>query len=86
MIVKQTVIQNPTGLHARPAAQLVALCKGFISKITLSSRGSDCDGKSIFGVLRCCMGAGDTVIVTARGPDEAEAAEAVVRFIEALEE
>ena len=52
MVQNTTLVKNKTGLHARPAAQLVALCKKFKSKITISTDGVDCDGKSIFSILK----------------------------------
>ena len=86
MVRKQTIVKNPSGLHARPASQLVELCKGFECKIKLESGDKTCDAKSIFSVLRCCIKIGDTVVVSTEGPDEEIAATDVIKFIEALEE
>ena len=86
MVQNTTLVKNKTGLHARPAAQLVALCKKFKSKITISANGVDCDGKSIFSVLHGCIKQGTTVEVRADGPDEAEALAQVVTYIDGLEE
>lgn len=67
------LIPNPTGLHARPAATLVALAKGFESDVQLR-RGSDVgNAKSIMSIMGLAAMRGDKVTVTANGPD-AEAA------------
>lgn len=86
MVQKETLVKNKTGLHARPAAQLVALCKKFQSKITVTSGDVQCDGKSIFSVLHGCIKQGSMVTVAADGPDAEEAVAQVVAYIDALEE
>ena len=41
MFSQEFTIKNQTGLHARPAAQLTALCKGFPEEIRLiTEKGS----------------------------------------------
>ena len=86
MVEIKTTVQNKTGLHARPAAQLVALAKTFGSKITVSADGRACDAKSIFSVLHACIKQGAPVTVRAEGDDEQAAAAAVTEYIEAFEE
>ena len=87
MVQGTTVVKNETGLHARPAAQLVKLCKTFESEITLSS-GDEivCNGKSMFSILKGCLKQGATVQISADGPDEEQALEEVIAYIDALEE
>jgi len=85
-MIKDVVIKNPTGLHARPAAQLVELSKKFQSTISLQAGDRKCDAKSIFNVLRCCIKIGETITITADGADEEEAMEQLVCFIGNLEE
>ena len=86
MVKKQTVVKNPSGLHARPASQLVELCKGFECSVQLEAGNKTCDAKSIFSVLRCCIKIGDTVTVCTEGADEEIAAQKIVSFIDALGE
>ncbi|WRS27384.1 HPr family phosphocarrier protein [Oscillospiraceae bacterium MB08-C2-2] len=86
MIQIKTVVKNATGLHARPAARLVKLCKTYKSKVTLQAGGRCCDAKSIFKLLQCAIKVGEIVIVQAEGEDEAQAATAVAQLIDALEE
>lgn len=51
MFQKETSVKNPTGLHARPASQMVQFCKGFPEKITLVAGERRVDPKSIITIL-----------------------------------
>ncbi len=86
MVQKQTIVKNPAGLHARPASQLVELCKGFECSVKLELGDRVCNAKSIFSILRCCIKIGETVVLRTEGPDEEIAAAEIIRFIDALEE
>ncbi len=69
MLRKKFTIKNKSGLHARPASELVKLASRFKSDIQLSKDGLVVNAKSIMGVLT-------------RGSDEAEAVEAIGQLIE----
>lgn len=86
MLQQDITVTNPTGLHARPAAQLIALCKNFKSSVKLESQGKSCDAKSIFSVLKCAIRQGAAVTVTCEGEDEQEALTAVLSYIKNLSE
>lgn len=86
MVQRNILIKNPTGLHARPAAQLVDLCKKFKSNIFIESNMKRCNAKSIFDVLHCCVKMGDYITLITDGEDEMSALEHISDFIEALEE
>lgn len=85
MFELDTVIKNPTGLHARPAAQLSALCKSFPNEITLTSGERKANPKSIFSLLSGCFVKGDTVRIRVEGENAQEVATQIAAFIEALE-
>lgn len=77
------LIPNPTGLHARPAATLVALAKGFSSDVQLR-RGSDVgNAKSIMSIMGLAVQRGDKVTVVANGPD---ADEAITKISQAIKD
>lgn len=86
MVQNTTLVKNKTGLHARPASQLVQLSKKFQSKITIEAGDTTVDCKSIFSLLHGCIQQGTTVNVIADGADEVEALEQVIHYIENLEE
>jgi phosphotransferase system HPr (HPr) family protein len=80
------LITNPTGLHARPATQLVALSKKYQADIVIECEGITVNPKNIFSVLKGKMKQGKTISVGADGPDAREAVNAICSFIHALEE
>lgn len=78
------VVEHEVGLHARPAASFVKTAKGFESAITIANvtRGSDpADAKSLVQIFKAAVGQGHEVRITAEGPDEADAVEALVGLI-----
>jgi phosphoenolpyruvate-protein phosphotransferase/dihydroxyacetone kinase phosphotransfer subunit len=75
----ELTVRNEIGLHARPAARFVALVQGFDADVWVAKAG---DGASVgAGSLTnlVALGArlGDTLVVTATGPQAAEAVQAV---------
>ena len=81
----ETVVQNPTGLHARPAAQLAGFCKQFPNEIQLSCGERSCNPKSVLNLLRGCFKAGDTVTIAVDGEDAPVVAQQIITFINQLE-
>ena len=82
MFTAKVTIKNPTGLHARPAAQLVALCKKFHSNIQIAdASGNKFDPKSIISVLSAGIRQGTEVEITAEGADENDAGTQIVSLI-----
>ncbi|MGN0708275.1 MAG: HPr family phosphocarrier protein [Faecalibacterium sp.] len=77
-------IHDKEGLHARPAGQLTNAVKRFASTVTLTKGDKSGDAKKIFKVMGLAVKCGDTVTVTADGPDEAEAIAAAESVLAAL--
>ena len=86
MTAKKVMVTNPTGLHARPASELVALAKKFESKISLSNGTKTVNATSVIHVLTMGVKAGTEIEVSAEGSDEVAAVDAVVQFIETLKD
>lgn len=86
MVSKKVVVTNKTGLHARPASNLVAFCKNYNSKIFLSNGEKKVNAASIIHVLTLGVKTGTELEVIAEGEDEATAVEEVVKFIAELED
>ena len=82
MIERTVVLASKHGLHARPAADLVRLAARFRSDIKLTKDDMTVDAKSIMGVMMLAAECGSELVVTAEGPDEQEAMEAVAVFLE----
>jgi Phosphotransferase System HPr (HPr) Family len=75
-------ITNPSGLHARPAAQLVQTAARFASKVTIRGNNKAADAKSILAVMGMGLNRGAEITVTAVGDDEQQCLEALVALIE----
>lgn len=73
----ELAIANKLGLHARPAASLVATAGAFQAEIRLSKGEKSANAKSINQVALLAVKNGDTVVVTASGPDAREAVAAL---------
>lgn len=74
-------ILNETGLHARPASQLVKAATSFLSDVTIEFKGSEFNAKSIMSILSAGLKKGDEIKIIARGTDEKEAVDALVDLI-----
>ena len=77
MIAREVTIVNALGLHARAAARFVHLASRFTSQIRVSRGSRTMDGKSILGLLLLSAGRGTTIEISAEGPDEAQAIDAL---------
>ncbi|WP_295623994.1 glucose PTS transporter subunit IIA [uncultured Corynebacterium sp.] len=75
------LVPNPTGLHARPSATLVALAKTFTADVRLRRGDDSANAKSITSIMAMSVDHGDKIVVTAHGADAAEAVDAVSRAI-----
>jgi phosphocarrier protein HPr len=79
---RHVVIRNQLGLHARAAARFVHTAARFDCRVTAGRDGRVMDGKSILGILLLAASRGTTMEITAEGPDEEAAVEALVRLVE----
>lgn len=75
------VVPNPTGLHARPTATLVALAKQYRSDIQLRRGDDSANAKSIVAIMSLAVACGEKVVVTAHGTDAKEAVAAISQGI-----
>ncbi|MBP7237481.1 MAG: HPr family phosphocarrier protein [Petrotogaceae bacterium] len=82
----EIILQNETGLHARPASEFVKLAKSFEAKITLVKGGKEYNGKSILNVLGMGAGKGTQIELRAEGKDEEAALERLSALIKAFSE
>jgi phosphocarrier protein FPr len=72
---------NPSGLHARPAAQVVAGLRPYTADVTIEVDGRRADARSITAVLGLGASVGDELTVTAAGPDAEKALDAVLAIV-----
>ena len=81
MYEKEVLVSNPTGLHARPAALLVALVAKYKSQIGILHNGKKINPRSILNVMGAGIRSGATIVISAEGEDEQEAVEALYTLI-----
>ncbi len=74
-------ITAETGIHARPATQLVNKAGQFSSDITLEYKGKSVNLKSIMGVMSLGVGQGADVTIKAEGSDADEALAAIEEVV-----
>lgn len=86
MISKDVVVNNGTGLHARPATLLVKKASSFKSDVSIEFNGKKANVKSLIGVLSLGVTKGATITVVANGDDEALAVEEISNLIANLED
>ena len=77
------VINDPLGLHARPAGQLVKACAGFASTVTITAPTGKADAKRLMAVMRLAAKQGMELTVTVDGADEEKAAAELQAFLAA---
>ena len=86
MVSKEVIVNNGTGLHARPATLLVKKASSFKSDVSIEFNGKKANVISLIGVLSLGVTKGANITVTASGDDETLAAEEIAKLIETLED
>ena len=82
VIVYELVIENQSGLHARPAAAFVKMANNFRAEITVTKDGDSVNGKSIMGLLTLAAARGTKLVIEAEGDDATEAIDAIQSLVE----
>ncbi|MFZ4694659.1 MAG: HPr family phosphocarrier protein [Verrucomicrobiia bacterium] len=72
-VVRQLVVVNKLGIHARPATMFVKTASRFQSEITVEKDGEQVNGKSIMGLMMLAAGCGSKLMVSATGADAEKA-------------
>lgn len=81
MISQKITVNNPSGLHLRPAGVLCSEAMKYESRITFIFDGGEANAKSVLSVLGACVKCGDEIELVCDGADEIEAAKALADAI-----
>lgn len=81
MYIKETVVDNQVGLHARPATFFIQKANEFKGSIWVEKDERRINAKSLLGVLSLGIVKGTTIQIIADGADEKEAVDALVELI-----
>ncbi|MBQ9842234.1 MAG: HPr family phosphocarrier protein [Clostridia bacterium] len=82
MFVKDVVVQNQVGLHARPATFFIQKANEFKASIWVEKEERRVNAKSLLGVLSLGIVGNTAIRVIADGADEEAAVEALVKLVE----
>lgn len=81
MFTRDVIVVNQLGLHARAAARFVHLATRYHAQIRVGRNSKVMDGKSIMGILLLAAARGTTITISADGPDERDAVEALAQLV-----
>lgn len=81
MIMKEVLVQNQVGLHARPATFFIQKANEFKASIWVERDERRVNAKSLLGVLSLGITGNTKIRIIADGSDEAEAVDALVNLI-----
>jgi len=82
VVEKTIVINNPQGMHMRPAEMFAQLAQSFESEIKVIRDSLCVDAKSIMHVLTLGASQGTVLTLQAHGVDAVEALEAIAHLVE----
>lgn len=82
MFVKDVVVKNQVGLHARPATFFIQKANEFRSSIWVEKEERRVNGKSLLGVLSLGIIGGTSIRIIADGADEELAVNSLVALVE----
>lgn len=82
MFVKEVMVKNQVGLHARPATFFIQKANEFKSSIWIEKEKRRVNAKSLLGILSLGIVGGTTIKVIADGSDEQAAVDALVDLVD----
>ena len=85
-VSRDITIVNPSGLHARPAAEFAMRANSFRSDITLIKEDRRYNAASVIDILRANLDRGTTVRLEAHGTDADEAIETLATLVQSFDD
>lgn len=82
MFVKDVMVQNQVGLHARSATFFIQKANEYKSSIWVEKDERRVNAKSLLGVLSLGIVGGTSIRVIADGADEEQAVEGLIKLVE----
>ena len=81
MTTRDVTIEIKQGSDVSPVAKCVQVASQFTSKIYVEYETKKVNAKSIMGMMTLGLSAGESVVVSAEGEDEAEAIENIEKYL-----
>ncbi|MDF1617332.1 HPr family phosphocarrier protein [Petrocella sp. FN5] len=85
MTEKKVMVKIASGLEARPVALFVQVASQFQSSIYVSMQNKKVNAKSIMGMMSLGILEGESILLTAEGPDEEESIEKLENYLTTVE-
>ena len=85
MVEKIVKVNNESGIHARPAASVVAFVKNYKGTVEVMNNGKKGNLKSIISIMSLGMRKGSEITLMVDGENEEKFIEELANFIETLE-
>ncbi|MDE5859419.1 MAG: HPr family phosphocarrier protein [Oscillospiraceae bacterium] len=82
MFVKDVMVQNQVGLHARPATFFIQKANEFKSSIWIEKEERRVNAKSLLGILSLGIVGGTQIRIIADGSDEEAAVNGLIELVE----
>ncbi len=82
MIKEKVILQNETGLHARPAGELAKIANTFKCNINIKANEKVASAKSILGIMALGIKAKTEVEIECDGEDEEKAMTEILKEFE----
>lgn len=81
MVQQQVLVKLRTGLQARPAAFFVQEANRFASEVFVEKDNKKVNAKSIMGIMSLAISSGTEIIISADGPDAAQAVTSLTTLV-----
>jgi len=81
-VVREVILENQYGLHARPAAEFVELANTFPCDVFIIRDSEEVNGKSIMGLMMLGAEKGTRLVIKAIGDGAEEAAARLVELVQ----
>lgn len=81
MVSQKITVNNASGLHARPAGELVKVCTQCSSNVTIVAGEKRINPKSILILMSAAIRCGTEIIVECTGEKEQEDLDAIISAI-----
>ncbi|MDE7389792.1 MAG: HPr family phosphocarrier protein [Lachnospiraceae bacterium] len=81
MCVKEVLVENQVGLHARPATFFIQKANEYKASIWVEKEERRVNAKSLLGVLSLGIVGGTNIKILADGTDEEEAVDGLIELV-----
>ena len=82
MVRKEVEVKNEKGLHLTPCGMIATTAQRFQSEINIANSEMKVNAKSVMSLLTLAAYKGTKIIIEAKGIDEKEAVEEIVKLFE----